>query len=200
MEASIKDRVYAAAETISAERNPTVASVRSAAGVSNADATRYLKEWREEKQNAGSTIAATPPAFAEQALRLAGGLWAEASRMAAESHAALEREWREQTAHQEKEIAELGDDLDTSTAQHDAELRARDDRIADLEKAAAGSAATAADSVAALATARAEHEQALSALRAELSEARGANTALTTALEALIARIPDAPEAPTTKS
>ena len=45
-EQSVKDRVYAAAGRISAEKNPTVATVREAAGVSNADAGRYLKEWR----------------------------------------------------------------------------------------------------------------------------------------------------------
>jgi hypothetical protein len=58
---SVKDRVFAAAEQISAERRPTVSTVRALAGVSNAGATRYLKEWSEEKQAAG------------QARRRAGG-------------------------------------------------------------------------------------------------------------------------------
>ena len=66
-ESSIKDRVYSAAERLSANRNPTVATVREAAGVSNADATRYLKEWRAERDSAGSKIAATPPTITEQA-------------------------------------------------------------------------------------------------------------------------------------
>ncbi|PPG54222.1 hypothetical protein C5C41_05105 [Rathayibacter sp. AY1E9] len=145
---------------------PTVTFVRSEAGVSNADAARYLKKWREQKQNADSTIAATPPPFAEQAIRLASGSRAEASPLAASSHAVLEREWREQ--HQEKKIAELCDGLQKSTAQHAAGLGTQADRIAQLEQTAAGSAATAA-----LATARAEHEHALSALRAQLSEVRG---------------------------
>ena len=79
-EQSVKDRVYAAAERISAERNPTVATVREAAGVSNADATRFLKEWRAERDSAGSKIAATPAAITEQALRLAGTVWEEAVR------------------------------------------------------------------------------------------------------------------------
>ncbi|GAC1381127.1 MAG: hypothetical protein NVSMB43_22400 [Pseudarthrobacter sp.] len=60
MTLSVKDRVYAAVEQISAERRPTVSTVRAAAGVSNADATRYLKEWTEEKQAAGGQVAATP--------------------------------------------------------------------------------------------------------------------------------------------
>ncbi len=53
MAQSVKDRVYAAAERISAERRPTVSTVRAAAGVSNADATRYLKEWSEERSRRG---------------------------------------------------------------------------------------------------------------------------------------------------
>ncbi|MDJ0358397.1 DNA-binding protein [Paenarthrobacter sp. PH39-S1] len=68
-EQSVKDRVYAAAERISATTNPTVATVREAASVSNADAGRYLKEWRAERDSAGSKIAATPPIITEQALR-----------------------------------------------------------------------------------------------------------------------------------
>ncbi|WP_028268106.1 DNA-binding protein [Arthrobacter sp. MA-N2] len=67
MTSSVKDRVYAAAEQISAERRPTVSTVRAAAGVSNADATRYLKEWTEEKQAASGQVAATPAALLEQA-------------------------------------------------------------------------------------------------------------------------------------
>jgi hypothetical protein len=41
-----------------------VSTVRAAAGVSNADATRYMKEWLEEKKAAGGPVAApgTEPA------------------------------------------------------------------------------------------------------------------------------------------
>ena len=67
-EQSVKDRVYAAAERISTTASPTVATVREAAGVSNADAGRYLKEWRAERDSAGSKIAATPPPITEQAI------------------------------------------------------------------------------------------------------------------------------------
>jgi hypothetical protein len=88
---SVKDRVFAAAEQISAERRPTVSTVRAAAGVSNADATRYLKEWAEEKQAAGGQVAATPAAVLEQAARLAGACWAEASAVANERHRSCRR-------------------------------------------------------------------------------------------------------------
>jgi hypothetical protein len=71
---------------------PTVSTVRAAAGVSNADATRYLKEWSEEKQAAGGQVAAAPAALLEQAARLAGACWAEASGLADGRHAAVEAE------------------------------------------------------------------------------------------------------------
>jgi hypothetical protein len=64
---------------------------RALAGVSNADATRYLKEWSEEKQAAGGQVAATPAALLEHAARLAGACWAEASTLANERHAAAAR-------------------------------------------------------------------------------------------------------------
>ncbi|MFK4637133.1 DNA-binding protein [Paenarthrobacter histidinolovorans] len=116
MTQSAKDRVYAAAEQISAERRPTVSTVREAAKVSNADATRFLKEWNEEKQAAGGRVAATPPALLEQAARLAGAIWAEASTAAAERHAAIEATWTQERREKDEEIRELGADLDKATA------------------------------------------------------------------------------------
>lgn len=189
-ELSSMERVYAAADTIGAERNPTVASVRELAGVSNADATRFLKQWREEKQNAGSAIAAAPAALVEQAARLAGGLWVEASRLAAESHAALEREWAEARAHQERELGELVADLDAANAAHATEITRLGDEAGRLEAAAAESREAAAAAAAELAAARAEIAAAIVQLRAELSEAHGTITALQTTQAALIARIP----------
>lgn len=120
MTLSVKGRVYAAAEQISAERRPTVSTVRAAAGVSNADATRYLKEWTEEKQAAGGQVAAAPPALLEQAARLAGACWAEASALAAERHAAVEAAWGQERKDKDLEIAELVDDLDKASAEKDA--------------------------------------------------------------------------------
>lgn len=116
MTLSVKDRVYAAAEQISAERRPTVSTVRAAAGVSNADATRFLKEWNEEQRAAGGQVAVTPPQVLEQAARLAGALWAEASRAAAERHAAQETIWVQGQAEKDQEISELVADLDSANS------------------------------------------------------------------------------------
>jgi chromosome segregation ATPase len=120
MTTSVKDRVFAAAEQISAERRPTVSTVRAAAGVSNADATRYLKEWSEEKLAAGGQVAATPPALLEQATRLAAACWAEASKQAAERHAAVEAAWAQERKDKDLEIAELVADLDKVPAEKEA--------------------------------------------------------------------------------
>jgi chromosome segregation ATPase len=133
MTSSVKDRVYAAAEQISADRRPTVSTVRAAAGVSNADATRYLKEWTEEKQAAGGQVAATPAALLEQAARLAGACWAEASTLAAERHAAVETAWAQERKDKDQEIAELVADLDQASAEKDAAAAAHAEEIARLE-------------------------------------------------------------------
>ncbi|UYY83601.1 DNA-binding protein (plasmid) [Arthrobacter sp. YA7-1] len=133
MTSSVKDRVYAAAEQISAERRPTVSTVRAAAGVSNADATRYLKEWAEEKQAAGGQVAATPAAVLEQAARLAGACWAEASALAAERHAAVEAVWAQERKDKDQEIAELVADLDQASVDKDAAAAAHAGEIARLE-------------------------------------------------------------------
>ncbi|WP_284762049.1 DNA-binding protein [Arthrobacter sp. efr-133-R2A-63] len=133
MTSSVKDRVYAAAEQISAERRPTVSTVRAAAGVSNADATRYLKEWTEEKQAAGGQVAATPATLLEQAARLAGSCWAEASALAAERHAAVEAAWAQERKDKDQEIAELVADLDQASADKDAAATAHSEEITRLE-------------------------------------------------------------------
>lgn len=133
MTSSVKDRVYAAAEQISADRRPTVSTVRAAAGVSNADATRYLKEWTEEKQAAGGQVAATPAALLEQAARLAGACWAEASALAAERHTAVEAVWAQERKDKDQEIAELVADLDKAAADKDAAAAAHAGEITRLQ-------------------------------------------------------------------
>jgi hypothetical protein len=130
---SVKDRVFAAAEQISAERRPTVSTVRAAAGVSNADATRYLKEWTEEKQAAGGQVAAAPPALLEQSARLAGACWAEASALAAERHAAVEAAWAQERRDKDLEIAELVDDLDKASAEKDAAAAGHAEELARVQ-------------------------------------------------------------------
>ncbi|KRE76623.1 DNA-binding protein [Arthrobacter sp. Soil761] len=156
---SVKDRVFAAAEQISAERRPTVSTVRAAAGVSNADATRYLKEWNEEKLAAGGRVAATPPALLEQATRLAAGCWAEASAQAAEQHAAVETVWVQERKDKDQEISELVADLDKAAVEKESAAAEFQARITALESG-----------VKAL-------EQRLAALGSELEEARASERA-----------------------
>jgi chromosome segregation ATPase len=159
MTSSVKDRVFAAAEQIGAERRPTVSTVRAAAGVSNADATRYLKEWNEEKLAAGGQVAATPPALLEQATRLAAACWAEASTQAAERHTAVETAWAQERKDKDQEIAELVDDLDKAAAEKESAAAEFQARITALESGAEAL------------------EQQLAALGSELQEARAAERA-----------------------
>lgn len=188
-EPTAEARVHAAADEIEAAGGkPTVATVRERAGVSNADATRYLRAWREGRASAGATIAALPPALVEQSQRVAGLMWAEASSLAAASHSAVEREWRAQTALYEQEIAELVANLDTAdqaataaAADHASERAALQ---AQLASARAGEA-RAKDELQATVQARAELEK-------QLVEERTANQTLRQTLTALIARIPAA--------
>lgn len=185
MASSVKDRVFAAAEQISAERRPTVSTVRAAAGVSNADATRYLKEWLEEKQAAGGQVAATPPALLEQAARLAGACWAEASSIANERHAAAETAWTHEKKDLTLEVAELVADLDKVSAEKDTAVADLSARIAALESELAAAADQLARAQAAEQEARKEAADA--ATRAAAAEARGG--ALQEAHDALLQRI-----------
>ncbi|MFJ6376310.1 DNA-binding protein [Pseudarthrobacter oxydans] len=190
MPLSVKDRVFAAAEQISAERRPTVSTVRAAAGVSNADATRYLKEWTEEKQNAGGQVAATPPAILEQAARLAGACWAEASSAANERHAAAEAVWAREKKELNEEVAELVADLDKATADKESAVAELTARIAELERQ---SAATGEQLEQARSTERESAAAATAAgTRAAAAEARA--NALQEAHDALLQRI--TPQAP----
>ncbi|MBG0738844.1 DNA-binding protein [Paeniglutamicibacter antarcticus] len=150
---SAKDRVYAAAEKISAERPPTVSRVREGAAVSNADATRYLKEWRDEQATSGSQIAATPQEITEQATRLAGTVWAQAAALAEATHEALEAKWGQEKKDKDLELAELVADLDRITAEKDQTISELTSRLAaaDAEVETAVNAAAVATSAETLA-------------------------------------------------
>ena len=189
-EQSVKDRVYAAAERISAERNPTVATVREAAGVSNADATRFLKEWRAERDSAGSKIAATPAAITEQALRLAGTVWEEAVRTATAEHSVIEKAWRDEKAHKDREINELAADLDTATRTHEETVKEMRTQVEEANQAARDNAAAAAEAREQLAVAARGHVDEVVELKSQLAEARATIATLQQTQEALIARIP----------
>ena len=165
--ASVQERVYSAAEQISVERNPTVSSVREAAGVSNADATRYLKQWREEKAAAGTKIAATPQAVLEHAARLAGTVWAEAARLADDRHAAVQAQWERERKDKDREIARLA-----------AELEAAARRVE-------GAEANAAEALGAAQYAREENGR----LKTELAAAEARAATLQQTIDALLQRI-----------
>ncbi|WP_456506266.1 DNA-binding protein [Arthrobacter sp. UYCu723] len=187
----MKDRVFAAAEQISAERRPTVSTVRAAAGVSNADAARYLKEWVEEKQAAGGQVAATPAAVLEQAARLAGACWAEASTLANERHAAAEAVWAQEKKDLGLEISELVADLDKVTAEKDAAVTELTARVAALDTQAAAMEAQ-------LEQARVAEQQASSAAAdavARVAAAEARAETLQKAHDALLQRIvPETPD------
>lgn len=180
-------RVYAAADEIERDGGkPTVASVRERAGVNNADATRYLRQWREGRAASGATIAALPAALVEHSQRVAGLMWAEASQLAGAAHAAIEREWREQKALQEKEIAELVENLDAA----DRAAAAAAEKYA-TEKAALEAEVEAARAEAAAAVAELEQKRHENAeLEKQIIEERSAAQVLRTTIDALIARIP----------
>lgn len=188
MTSSVKDRVFAAAEQISAERRPTVSTVRAAAGVSNADATRYLKEWSEEKLAAGGQVAATPPALLEQATRLAAACWAEASTQAADRHTAVEAAWAQERKDKDLEIAELVADLDkaaaereTATADFQARVTALESKAQALEQQLAARGAELEDSRAAeraAAGAAAEAEKKLASAEARSATLEKVHNAL----------------------
>lgn len=188
-EQSVKDRVYAAAERISVERNPTVATVREAAGVSNADATRYLKEWRSERDSAGSKIAATPPTITEQALRLAGTVWEEAVRTATAEHAIIEKAWRDETVHKDREINELAADLDTAARTHAEAVKELKIQVEEGNQAARDNAAAASEAREQLALAARTHVEEIAALKSQIAEARATVMTLQRTQDALIARI-----------
>ena len=188
-EQSVKDRVYAAAERVSATTNPTVATVRETAGVSNADAGRYLKQWRVEGESAGSKIAATPPAITEQAMRLAGTVWEEAVSTATAEHAIIEKAWREEAAHKDREITELANDLDTASNTHQKTIAELHTTIERTEQAASESVAAAATAREQLDTATRQLAEEKAGLASQLAEARATIATLQKTQDALIARI-----------
>jgi septal ring factor EnvC (AmiA/AmiB activator) len=186
-----ESRVHAAADEIEREGGrPTVSSVRQRAGVSNADATRFLRGWRDGKESSGATIAALPAALVEQSQRVAGMMWAEASKLAGASHAALEREWHERTAQQDQEIAELVENLDTAESAAAAAAEKHVTEKTALEAELEALRAEKHQSLSDLQETRSE----LSSLEKQIVEERATSETLRTTINALIARIPAADE------
>ena len=181
--------MFAAAERISATANPTVATVREAAGVSNADAGRFLKEWRAERDSAGSKIAATPTTITEQALRLAGTVWEEAVHTATAEHAIIEKAWQDEKAHKDREINELATDLDTAARTHEETLMELRTQVEEANQAARDNAVATTEAREQLALAASKHADEVTEPKSRLAEARATVTTLQKTQEALIARI-----------
>ncbi|BAS18680.1 conserved hypothetical protein (plasmid) [Arthrobacter sp. Hiyo8] len=74
-----------------------------------------------------------PAALLEQAARLAGACWAEASALAAERHTAVEASWAQERKDKDQEISELVADLDQASAEKDAAATAHAGEITRLE-------------------------------------------------------------------
>ena len=157
--------------------------------MSNADATRFLKEWRTERDSAGSKIAATPTTITEQALRLAGTVWEEAVRAATAGHAIIEKAWRDEKAHKDREINELAVYLDTATGAHREAMRELQARIEEANQAARDNAAAAAEAREQLTLAASKSADEVAGLKSQLAEARATITTLQKTQDALIARI-----------
>lgn len=165
---TIKDRVFEAADQVAAERNPTVATVREVAGVSNSDATRYLKEWRAARAAASSPVISLPPALEEQALILAGTMWTQASALSAAHHLALEVVWREEKAQQDQDLAELVRDLDAANSEAAQSVQRHATELHELEAKLAAAQTHEAAAQAAVAV----HEEAEGALATQLAAAQ----------------------------
>nr|WP_281254312.1 DNA-binding protein [Sanguibacter antarcticus] len=89
----MKERVFSAAEEIATESGatptPTVALVRVRAQCSNADATRYLREWRSERAEhfrAEANVPAMPAAVDQAVRRSTTTLWSVAVQAARAEH------------------------------------------------------------------------------------------------------------------
>ncbi|NVM96071.1 DNA-binding protein [Arthrobacter wenxiniae] len=191
-DASSKSRVYAAADKISAERSPTISTVRELAGVSNADATRYLKEWRDDRLAAAGKIAAAPPSVTELAARMAGTVWAEAAAAADARHAEVEKAWSGERDNKDREIQELARELDRLTAELKSEKESALRRLDECAATAEGRARE----ITALAAELAAATAAANSLTTDLATARATVDTLRATQDALIARI--SPESPAT--
>ncbi len=153
----------------------------------NADAGRYLTEWRAERDSADSKIAATPATITEQALRLAGTVWEEAVRTATAEHAIIEKAWRDEKAHRDREINELATDLDTATRTHQETSTELNNRIEEANHAAGDNAAAAAEAREQLTLSASMHAEDIAGFENQLAETRATITTLQQTQDALIA-------------
>ena len=185
MAGTIKDRVYAAAETVSQEKTPTVTAVRKSAGVSMADASRYLKEWKTDREAATRQIIEAPPAVIEQGQRVAAAIWNEAIKLADERHTADQTKWEEEKTALTAEVAELVAAADAAEAAH--KDKSEQDERARAEAQSEVAAMTAAVQKAQSETATTVQEN--TDLQTKLTAAQATAETLQHSMDAVIAKI-----------
>lgn len=189
-------RVFRAADAIAGEgRKVTVTVVRESAGVNNADATRFVREWREDRAKAGSVMAAVPSKLVEQSQRMAADLWAEVSTEANAAHEEVQRGWELRRAEQEAELDALGQQLDEANNDAAAAARAHEQALLSLTKERDDAALTATAARDELDAATEAFRTAQASFTEQLAEAKGQVAALEATQRALLERIPAAPAA-----
>ena len=193
--ASIKERVYAAADKVGEDRTPTVTAVREAAGVSMADASRYLKEWKNDREASTRQMITAPPAVIEQGQKLAAAIWSEAVTLAGESHAAVQAQWEQESAALTTEIEELIASADATDEEHRRQIEEVEQTLAKATDQAAASA----DAAEAMREEARSAREESSELRAKLAAAQATVETLQKSMDAVLARIP-APAKPAKKS
>ncbi|NNH54928.1 hypothetical protein HLB15_22155 [Promicromonospora citrea] len=176
-----KERVFQAADELAGEGTPvTVTTVRERAGCSNAAATRYLREWREERRAQEQVLPELPASVTALVTRGVENLWGaavQAARAEHEQEAAAADEALTAVVGEADALAARVDEADAELAQLRAVLesarehaRAAQEERAETERQRADAAAASARLEADLAAARAE----LETVRAELAEQRAA--------------------------
>lgn len=134
MSQSVRDRIFAAADTMYAETNrsrfPTVDAVRKRAGVNMNDASSCMKEWRRSQASATNPAPPQLPAELQTTCMTAvSTVWEEATKIAFEALRAAQAGWESERA----ELDELSRQMAAAYDLQAAELAAAQAEIAQLK-------------------------------------------------------------------
>lgn len=140
-------------------------------------------------------IAATPAIITWRALRLAGTVWEEAVRTAMAEHSIIEKAWRDEKVHKDREISELATDLDIAALTHEEAVTELRTQVEEAKRAAQDNAAVGDEASEQLSVAARKHAEEVANLKGHLAEARATVTTLQQTQDALIARIQPVQEA-----
>lgn len=121
-------------------------------------------------------------------------VWAEAVSTATAEHAIIEKAWRDEKAHKDREINELATDLDTAARTHQETVKELKNQIGESNQTARDNAAAAAEAREQLVLAARGHAEEVAELKSQLAETRATITTLQKTQDALIARIQPAQE------